>query len=278
MGKALHFQPLPPLRLPTLTAVKLLKSAHQQPWRQPVCQLTVLPGLAAALLGLHASLAPAQEAAGTLEAAQLAPAQALVQQGANTALATFAGLPARVVVTVGAPDPRLRLAPCRRTEAHWPPGQRALGRTRVGLRCVDGPQAWNISLPAQVSVLAPGVVAAVALPAGTRLAPEHLSIAEVDWALQPEGTHAEPSALLGRELLRPLTAGTALRSNDLRQRQWFAAGEMVQITARGAGFAVSAEGEALTPGVEGQPVRVKTSSGRVLSGRASGQRRVDVLL
>jgi flagella basal body P-ring formation protein FlgA len=82
----------------------------------------------------------------------------------------------------------------------------------------------------------------------------------------------------GRTLGRALQPGQGLRATDLRQRQWFAAGDTVQVLARGNGFAVSGEAQALNPGIEGQPVRVRTESGRVLTGTPVADRRVEVLL
>jgi flagella basal body P-ring formation protein FlgA len=64
----------------------------------------------------------------------------------------------------------------------------------------------------------------------------------------------------------------------LRARQWFAAGEPVTVIARGDGFAVSGTGEALGPGVDGQTVRVRTDSGRIVVGTPVGDRRVEVRL
>ncbi len=209
-----------------------------------------------------------------VEPAQAEQAQALITQAANAALG---GRGARVEVHMGSADPRLRLAPCRRAEAYLPAGQRALGRTRVGLRCVEGTILWNVTLPVTVSLFAPGVVLRDALPAGAKLTPEQLTLAEIDWG-QASGALADMKAALGRELIRPLAAGAALQSADLRQRQWFAAGETVQIIARGAGFSVATDGEALSHGVEGQAVRVRTSGGRLLSGRATGDRVVEVML
>jgi flagella basal body P-ring formation protein FlgA len=88
----------------------------------------------------------------------------------------------------------------------------------------------------------------------------------------------DAAQLLGRQLARPLPAGAAVRLADLKQRQWFAAGDTVQLMARGQGFSVGGEGLALGPGVEGQPVRVRTDNGRVLSGQAVGRNRVEVQL
>ena len=64
----------------------------------------------------------------------------------------------------------------------------------------------------------------------------------------------------------------------LRRRRWFAAGDTVRLVAQGRGFSVSGEAQALGPGLEGQVVRVRTDSGRVLSGLAVGHNRVEVQL
>lgn len=232
--------------------------------------------LAAAVLAWPSMLAaqapPAAE--GTLDAAVLQQIQSLSEQ-ASAGLASGA---MRVEVEAGQLDPRLRLAPCDRIEAHLPPGTKAWGRTRIGLRCVDGPKPWNVYLPMTVKVFAPALVAAVALPAGTVLRTEQLQTAEVDWAAGRSSPLADASRLVGRVLLRPLAAGAALRQDDLKQRQWFGAGDTVQVLARGRGFSVSGEGQALSPGIEGRPVRVRTDNGRVLSGQAVGLNRVEVAL
>jgi flagella basal body P-ring formation protein FlgA len=52
----------------------------------------------------------------------------------------------------------------------------------------------------------------------------------------------------------------------------------VQIVALGRGFAISAEGQALAPGLEGQPVRIRTESGRVVVAVPVAQRRVELTL
>jgi len=116
------------------------------------------------------------------------------------------------------------------------------------------------------------------LPAGSVLQAEQLRQAEVDWAATPTPPVADVSRLIGRQLARPLPAGAAPRQPDLKQRQWFAAGDTVQLVAQGRGFSVSGAGQALGPGLEGQTVRVRTDNGRVLSGQAVGQNRVEVSL
>jgi flagella basal body P-ring formation protein FlgA len=184
---------------------------------------------------------------------------------------------ARVLATPGALDARLRLAPCTQVEPYLAGGQPAWGRTRVGMRCVAG-AAWNVQLPVQVQVFAPAVVTQVALPAGASLAEGQLGLAEVDWGAASAPPATEVALLAGRILARPLSAGQAIHASDLRPRQWFASGEQVRVLAVGPGYSISAEGQALSPGLEGQAVRVRTDNGRIVVGRAVGDKRVEVSL
>ena len=186
--------------------------------------------------------------------------------------------PPRVEVVLGRLDPRLRLAPCQQILPYLPAGTRPLGNTRMGLRCARGPTAWNVSLPIAVKVWAPSLVASTALPAGTVLERRHLTSAEVDLAERVDPTIAVPEAALGRTLARGLAAGEALRRTDLKTRLWFSAGDTVRIVAVGPGYAISSEGQAMGPGLEGQSARVRTESGRIVSGIAAGERRIEVAL
>lgn len=185
---------------------------------------------------------------------------------------------ARVEVEVGSLDPRLKLAPCQRIEPYLPSGLPAWGRTRVGLRCTQGTKLWNVSLPVTVHVYARSLVVQAALPAGTTLAAEHFTEAEVDLASAPGLPLARPELAVGRVLARAVAAGSALRPADLKARQWFVAGETVRVVAGGPGWQVVSEAEALGPGLEGQTVRLRTAAGRLLQGRPVGDRQVEVAL
>ena len=209
----------------------------------------------------------------------LATAQAaeLEQQARQFVLDSAATADARVEVEVGALDPRLRLAPCEKVEPYIPTGTRLWGRTRIGLRCVQGPTPWNVYLPLVVKVFGAGLTAAAALPAGAVLTAADLLPAEVDLADGAAPVLA-PNAAIGRALARPLAAGQTLRSADLRLRQWFAAGDTVQITAIGNGFRISGEGQALGPGLEGRPARVRLDGGRIVVARPVAERHVEIRL
>jgi flagella basal body P-ring formation protein FlgA len=231
--------------------------------------------LAAAALACAAALPPAATAT-ALDPAWVSTAEQMATEAARAAFGTR--VPVRVEVIAGQADPRLRLATCQRVEVHWPAGQRPWGRTRIGMRCASGPVAWNITVPLQVRVWAPAVVAAVPMPAGTVLEQRHLRLGEVDWAERDTPVLLDAADILGRSLATAVPAGSAVRAEQLRRRQWFAAGDPVRVVAAGPGFAVSGEGVALTPGLEGQAVRVRTESGRVVTGMAAGDRLVEVSL
>lgn len=237
--------------------------------RAPMRRLGML-----AWLGLGAGLAWGQSAAD----GDLAAVGAQVQQMARDSAGRAGLADARIEVEVGSLDPRLKLAPCQRIEPYLPAGLPVWGRTRIGLKCTQGAKPWNVTLPITVHVYARALVAQAALPAGTVLAPEHFGEAEVDLAAAPGLPISQPGALVGRSLQRPVAAGSALRPSDLKARQWFAAGETVRVVAVGPGWSVATEAEALSPGLEGQPVRLRTESGRLLQGRPVGDRRVEVSL
>ena len=220
----------------------------------------------------------AQAHAESIDPSTLGQARQLALQAASLATTQSAQRGARIEIVAGAPDPRLRLAPCERIEAYLPAGVRIWGRTRIGLRCLQGPTLWNVSLPLTVRVFAPGVVVTASLPAGTVLGAEHLAVAEIDWAADKAPAFVDPAGLLGRTLARPLAAGSTPRSPDIKARQWFAAGDTVRLVASGPGFAISGDAQALSPGVEGQPARVRTESGRIVTGQPVGERQIEVAL
>ncbi len=226
------------------------------------------------LLALLAALVSSPAAAQGLGAQVLAQVQQLALAGATV------GAPpqARVDVQVGALDPRLKLAPCAQVQPYLPTGLHMWGRTRIGLRCVDGQARWNVSVPVVVKVYARALVAATNLPAGTVLTQAELSAADIDIAAEPGAVFTDAAALVGRSLSRPVAGGEALRSGALRQRQWFAAGDTVSVRANGTGFAVAGEGQAMAAGLEGQDVKVRFENGRMVTGRVVGERRVEVVL
>lgn len=264
-------------------------ASSAQPARQFAgpCAPVAASSVAAFLAGLVASVvtvaaspvaaqprSPSPTAAFEPDAAVREQALSLVRQAA-TALAPAGAL---VIASAGSLDARLRLAHCARVEPYLVAGLAAWGSTRVGLRCTAGAVAWRIFLPVQVQVLAPAWTSRAALPAGATVAEGQWELAETDWAAASSPPLGAQAMIVGRTLARPLLPGQALREADLQARRWFSSGQAVRIVASGAGFALSTDGQALGHGIEGQPVRVRTEAGRILTGQAVGQALVEVRL
>jgi len=99
---------------------------------------------------------------------------------------------------------------------------------------------------------------------------------EVDLAEDNSAPIANAELAVGRTLARALKPGQGLHQSHLKARQWFAAGETVTVVAQGQGFSVAGEAQALNPGIEGQPVRLRTEGGRIVTGQPVGERRVEL--
>lgn len=237
----------------------------------PLNHLLALGLASAACAAWAQSSAPAAPA--PLDPALLARVREMAQQAAQAGAAELPG--ARVQVELGTLDSRLRLAPCAQVQPYVPPGQRMWGRTRIGLRCAQG-AAWNVSLPLTVKVFAPALVLTQSLPAGTPLEAVHLERKDVDVAAGGSPALLQAEQALGRSLAQAMNAGDTLLRASLRTRQWFAAGDTVRLVAQGEGYSVSGEAQALGPGLEGQAVRLRTESGRVVSAMPVAPRQAEV--
>ena len=172
----------------------------------------------------------------------------------------------RMDVKVGSLDSRLRLAPCANIEPYLPAGTRLWGRTRVGLRCVDGISRWNVSLPVTVNAFGNAWVIKRSVQAGAAITEDDVVEAEVNWAEDASPVLRDHSLWLGQTATRTLNTGQTLRQGMVKPAQVFQAGAQVRVVAAGAGFQVSADAQALSPGVIGQIARVKMENGRVSSG------------
>ena len=269
--------------LPVLLFAPLARVARGLPWLiASALALALAMALPAPVDAAPGGLAAAANGtAPTSTGAATAPAidGALVEDVRALALAKVAesGAP-RVEVVVGRIDPRLRLAPCRRIEPYLPTGIRLWGKSRIGLRCAEGPSAWNVYLPITVKVFGRALVVPAGAPAGSVLVAGDLAEAEVDLAEDWSAAIVDPERVVGRTLAQALKPGQTVRQGHLKLRQWFVAGDTVKVIAVGAGFALESEGQALSNGIEGQPARVRTESGRVVTGQPSAERRLEVSL
>lgn len=222
--------------------------------------MALVRGLAAAVLTVF--VLPSVWAQDATELSRIT--QSWIDSSLRTGAA--AELPLRMEVEVGELDPRLRLAPCARIEPYLPTGSRLWGRTRLGLRCAEGPTRWNVFLPVTVKAFGPAWVLTGNVSTGAVLAEGDAMQAEVDWAADHTSVLADPALWLGQVAARPLQAGQPLRQAMVRAPKLFQAGAQVRVSAQGAGYAVMAGGQALSAGSSGQTVRVRMDNGKIVSG------------
>jgi flagellar basal body P-ring formation protein FlgA len=207
-----------------------------------------------AALAVLMLLVPSTRAADTIEAFVLG------QVGSGT----------RVEVQVGQLDPRVQLAPCQQIEPYLLPGTRLWGRTAIGVRCVEGAN-WRVALPVTVSVWGKALVAAAPLSAGMLPSEELWREDEVELTRETGTPVTDPAQLVGKTLIRQVAAGQTLRHEFFRIAQTVAPGDPVQIRLNGRGFSILADGQALAGAGEGQSLRARTDSGRVVGGTLRGR-------
>lgn len=222
------------------------------PWRTAVA--------ATALAGAALGAAPAHAQAGP-DIGQITQSwvDAALQQAPQSS-------PLRMEVEVGALDERLRLAPCARVEPYLPAGARLWGRSRLGLRCLEGATRWNVFLPLTIKAYGPAWVLTGNVPMGTALTEADATEAEVDWAAEPAAVVADPAKWVGQVASRQLLAGQTLRQSMVRAPHLFKIGAQVRVVAEGPGYAVTATGQAMAAGAVGQTVRIRMTNGRIISG------------
>jgi len=224
-----------------------------------------------AFASLMASTAPAQ--AQSAEAEFLGATRHWLDQ-AVAGIQSSGAVPLRMEVSVGTLDSRLRLASCARVEPYIPVGTRLWGRTRLGLRCIEGMGKWNVFLPVTIKAIGRAWVMRRDVAPGTVLGEADVMEAEVDWAEEPSPIIADPALWVGQVAVRNLMTGQALRQNMVRPAQVFQAGAQVRIVAQGVGFQIHSDGQAVSPGVVGQMAKVRMDNGRVMSGTVLDARTV----
>jgi flagella basal body P-ring formation protein FlgA len=180
-----------------------------------------------------------------------------------------ATLPGKTTYKIEEMDPRIALPECARLEAFLPAGSQLVGRTAVGVRCMEQ-NGWSVFIPVQVKLSLDLLVSARQLPLGHTLQEDDLARQTTETS-QTSG-FTDPKQVVGKVLRYGITAGQVLREDMLRLPYSVTQGQVVQLIVQGKGFSVRSEGVALNNASEGQAVQVRVAAGRVIGGvaRAGG--------
>lgn len=199
--------------------------------------------------------------------AQDAPAQApeaIVIAAQTYLLEQLAALPGQPSVAIDPPRVE-RLAPCDAMSPFMPSGMKLRSRMTVGVRC-NAPKAWTTYVQATVSVPGHYYVASRMIAAGQALTPADLAPRDGDLVALPPGVITRPETVIGMTAAYRINAGQPVKGAALRNAQSVVRGSNVRINARGNGFVVSSEGQALDNAAPGATVQVRTAGGQVVSG------------
>lgn len=201
---------------------------------------------------------------GTVAAEEWQDTAALEKIAAAYVRGETSDLPGKVDVSIGNIDSRLHLAACPSPEAFTPTGTRLWGSATVGIRCVN--PKWSLSLPITVKVMAEAIVVLHPLARNRIVEAGDLTRREADLTQLPTGVLTDPAQAIGKLTTIGIPAGSFLKNQMLRAPFLVLQGQKVRLVAQGAGFNIIAEGKALSDGIAGQLVSVRTTSGKMVSG------------
>lgn len=177
------------------------------------------------------------------------------------------GIPGDISISVGNIDSHLYLASCPALEVFLPVGDKAWGKTTVGVRCPE-PAHWTIYVPATVHVTGDYIAAMAPLVQGQVITERDVAPVRGDLTLLPAGVITDLSHAIGFTAARSLPAGMPLRLDSLRIQQAIQQGQIVRLVSSGDGFKVSAEGRAIANAMDGQIAQAKAANGQIVSGVA----------
>jgi len=185
----------------------------------------------------------------------------------------IASLPGKVSYKVDEIDPRTAMPACSRLEAFLPAGSQFIGRTSIGVRCMET-NGWSIFVPVQIRISMNLLVSARQLPMGHVLQAQDLTSQTIE--ISRTAGLSDANQAIGKVLRYGIATGQMLREDMLRQPFSVKQGQIVQLLVQGDAFSIRSEGAALANASAGQTVNVRSSSGRVIGGVAQANGVVEI--
>lgn len=228
------------------------------------------PGAKSCRMNLLAQSGCARRFAGALSVLLLSTPVLAINDNLRAIAETYVrnqtrGLPGEVAIQIGQLDATSQLPACSNIQAFTPNGSRLWGKSYVGIRCL-APQAWNVLIPVQVSVISDYLVTARPLAAGQPLQASDFAALRGDLSALPPGVVTDRNAVAGKTLKNGLGAGQPLRQDLLLAPLLVRSGQTVKLISSGPGFTASGEGRAVNNAAEGQVAQVRVPSGQTISG------------
>lgn len=195
----------------------------------------------------------------------------------NFVVTQFHPVKGKLEIQVGTPTLGGWPAVCAEPLLNLPQGNR-LGRLLVAVQCGPveaGVGGWRGLVPVQVSLMTPYFVTRRALTRETVLSADDLE--ERSGKVTYLDSLTRLSDGVGKALSQPLAAGQVLRISGLHEVFLVHRGQSVALQIQGEGFQISTDGVALGDAAEGQNVQVRTTAGKLLSGKVTGNAVVQIV-
>lgn len=209
-------------------------------------------GTLAALLAAAALPPPARAVEGMQAIASIRDAAARYVQGRVSPGAQ---------VDAAALDSRVQLPACDQPLQAAAGNGAAAAQWNVAVSC-NGSVNWTLYVPVRVADRQTVVVLARNVYAGQTLTADALRTEVRDTAAMGFGYVGSADSVIGKQLRRPLAAGTALTPDVIAAAPVVRRGQAVSLIGRAGSFEVRAEGRALADGAAGQRIAVENASSR----------------
>lgn len=170
-----------------------------------------------------------------------------------------------------------RYAECHDLQVSLASGQRLRSRMSVSLRCLS-PEPWTARVQATLAINGFFYVANRILEPGETVSLDDLIAREGDILSLARGVIIDPSQLIDHVVTQRIPAGTPLKANALRNPMSVERGQIVRTEARGPGFVVTGEAQTLQDGAPGERIRLRTSSGQIISATVMNAHTVQVMM
>lgn len=212
---------------------------------------------------VSALLFMAVTASPTLHASSLQSADEIMEGVSHYVFEQAESLPGTPTITVT--PPRLQQQQACDALDYALPGNTALrSRMRVIVSC-HSPERWTLPVQVAVSVQGFYYVSNKTLNKGELLSLDDLITREGDLLRLPPNVVTDPSLIVGYMTSQRLNTGSTIKSTLLQNPQSVQRGQTVRTIARGNGFVISNEGQALQTAAPGSQVQVRVASGQVIT-------------
>lgn len=182
-----------------------------------------------------------------------------------------------IKIDVRSIDPRLRLPKCDKALTHEQMQSRNPGGNMTIKTQCEGSQPWAIYTSAKVQIMGPVIVASYPLARGSVITENDIRVENRDTSAIDNGFVLRPEQAVGMEVKSPLRQGEPLRLSQLVEPLAVSRGDKVIIEAGRNGMSVTAPGQAMANGRNGDQIKVmNTNSERIIHAIVTGPGRVSV--